>query len=195
MTRRVSLDDMSLSSIAVFCGSSPGADPAYERLGYEVGSFLAGREIQVVYGAGGKGVMGALAQGALDAGGQVVGVIPRSMVEWEWGRDDLTECEIVEGMHERKASMARRAQAFLALPGGLGTLEEIVEVWTWQRLGYHHKPVAFLDADGFWRPFLSAMKHIEGQGFLAPAVLDEVIVEDSVPGVVEALAAACSSHR
>ncbi len=139
------LAGMSLHSLAVFLGSSLGADPAWARLARETGRELARRGVQVVYGGGGLGLMGELAAGALEEGGRVVGVIPDDMLRREWGRADLTELHVVGSMHERKAMMAERADAFLALPGGLGTLEEIFEVWTWRVIGYHRKPVGFLD--------------------------------------------------
>ena len=131
--------------------------------------------------------MGEVAQGALDGGGRVVGVIPRDMVRREWGRDDLTELHVVESMHERKALMAQRADAFLALPGGLGTLEEIFEVWTWRVLGYHDKPVGFLDAHGFWQPLLAALDGLVGAGFVGRAALEDLVVEPTLDAALAAL--------
>lgn len=125
-----------LRRVAVFCASADGVDPDLGAAAYDVGAGLAGRGIGLVYGGGGKGLMGRLSQGALDAGGEVIGVIPRAMVEREWGRDDLTRLHVVETMHERKALMAEHADAFLCLPGGLGTLEEIFEVWSWRQIDF-----------------------------------------------------------
>lgn len=185
---------MSLSSLAVFLGSSPGADPGWARLARETGRVLAGRGIQVVYGGGGLGLMGELAAGALEAGGRVVGVIPEDMVQREWGRADLTELHVVGSMHERKAMMAARADAFLALPGGLGTLEEIFEVWTWRVIGYHRKPVGFLDVDGFWAPLLAGVRRLGEAGFVAPAALDDLVVASTLDEALAGLEARLLSH-
>lgn len=128
-----------------------------------------------------------VAQGALDAGGEVIGVIPRSMVEREWGRDDLTELHVVQTMHERKALMAGLADAFLCLPGGLGTLEEIIEVWSWRQIGFNDDPVAFLDVDGFWTPLLTALGGLADAGFMGHEVLDDVVVADDLEGALVGL--------
>jgi uncharacterized protein (TIGR00730 family) len=178
-----------LRRVAVFCGSAPGRDPELMRLAHDVGRGLAERGIGLVYGAGGHGLMGAVSQGALDAGGEVVGVIPRSMVEREWGRDDLTELRVVETMHERKALMAEYADAFLCLPGGLGTLEEIVEVWSWRQIGFNDDPVAFLDAGGFWTPLLQALQGLVDAGFVRQEVMDDLVVAQTLDEALAGLAA------
>lgn len=162
--------------VAVFCGSSAGVDPALGRHAYGVGRGLAERGIGLVYGGGGYGLMGEVSQGALDAGGEVIGVIPRSMREREWGRDDVTALHVVETMHERKALMAEFADAFLCLPGGLGTLEEIIEVWSWRHIGFNPDPVGFLNVGGFWTPLLSALSGLVEAGFIGPAVLEDLVV-------------------
>lgn len=172
---------MPLTSLAVFCGASTGHDRHFTDNAFEVGRELAERGIRLVYGAGGSGLMGAVAQGALEAGGEVIGVIPRLMVDREWGRNDLTELHVCETMHERKAIMAANADAFLALPGGLGTLEEIFEVWTWRQVGFHAKPVGFLDVDGFWQPLLQALRGIAAAGLIRPGDLDSVTVAPTLP--------------
>ncbi|MCW2866874.1 MAG: hypothetical protein JWR20_1062 [Marmoricola sp.] len=171
--------------MAVFCGSSPGHDPARAQEAYAVGRGLAERGLGLVYGGGGYGLMREVSQGALDAGGEVVGVIPDAMVEREWGRTDLTELHVVATMHERKARMAELADAFLCLPGGLGTLEEIIEVWSWRSIGYNDDPVAFLDLGGVWTPFLEAVGGLVEAGFVRREVLDDVVV---TPDLDEALA-------
>jgi uncharacterized protein (TIGR00730 family) len=173
--------------IAVFVGSTNGHDRGYVDLALEVGGELARRGLGVVYGGGRSGLMGALADGALAAGGEVIGVIPKSMVEREWAREDITELHVCESMHERKALMADKADAFLALPGGLGTLEEIFEVWSWRRLGFHEKPVGFLDAAGYWTPLVDALRGIVAAGFLSPAALDDVVVDADLPAVLKGL--------
>ncbi|GAA1953113.1 TIGR00730 family Rossman fold protein [Nocardioides panacihumi] len=177
-----------LHRVAVFCGSASGRDEALARAAYDVGRGLAERGLGLVYGAGGHGLMGAVSQGALDAGGEVVGVIPRSMVEREWGRDDLTEVHVVETMHERKALMAQYADAFLCLPGGLGTLEEILEVWSWRQIGFNDDPVAFLDVGGFWTPLLTALHGLVDAGFVHRAVMDDLVVAGTLDEALTGLA-------
>ena len=176
-----------LHRVAVFCGSSSGRDETLARAAYDVGRGLAERGLGLVYGAGGHGLMGAVSQGALDAGGEVVGVIPRSMVEREWGRDDLTEVHVVETMHERKALMAELADAFLCLPGGLGTLEEIVEVWSWRHIGFNDDPIAFLNLGGIWTPFLDSLQGLVDAGFIRRTVLDDVVVADDLEAALAGL--------
>ena len=176
-----------LRRVAVFCGSAAGHEQALMDAAYDVGRGLAERAIGLVYGAGGHGLMGAVSQGALDAGGEVIGVIPRSMVAREWGRDDLTELHVVETMHERKALMAELSDAFLALPGGLGTLEEIVEVWSWRQIGFNDDPVGFLDVGGFWGPFLGALDGMVAAGLLRRDVLDDAVVADSLDDALAGL--------
>lgn len=176
-----------IERLTCFTGSTPGSDPKWMALAGAVGRELAQRGIGVVYGAGGGGLMGALAQGALEAGGEVIGVIPQFMIEREWGRDDLTEVHIVQTMHERKALMADLTSAFLALPGGMGTLEEIFEVWTWRQIGLLDKPVGFLDADGFWTPLLDSLRGISQAGFLSPDSLDDLVVASDLESALAGL--------
>lgn len=178
---------MTIRSVCVFCGSSPGSDPAFVDLGRAVGRGLAERGITLVYGAGGAGVMGAVADGALAAGGEVVGVIPEFMVEREWGRADLTEVHVVESMHQRKALMAERSDAFLALPGGLGTLEELFEAWTWRQIGISERPLGLLDVGGFWSPLVTALQGLVDAGFVSQASLDDLVVTDSLDAALTAL--------
>lgn len=167
-------------SLAVFCGSSPGTDPNHMRQAYEVGRDLAERGIRLVYGGGGHGLMQQVSQGALDVGGQVVGVIPESMMAKEWGRTDLTELYVCETMHQRKAMMADLADAFLALPGGLGTLEEIIEMWSWRSIEFNDDPVGFLNLGGFWSPLLNALDGLVATGFVRREVLDDIVVAETL---------------
>ncbi|MEK6375572.1 MAG: TIGR00730 family Rossman fold protein [Acidobacteriota bacterium] len=153
--RLPSIITLTLASIAVFCGSSNGTDPAFLAAARAFGDLLAREGIALVYGGGHVGLMGALADAALAAGGRVVGVIPRALWDREVGHGGLTELHVVETMHERKALMASLSDAFVALPGGLGTLEEIFEVWTWGQLGIHAKPCGFLDVNGYYAPLLA----------------------------------------
>lgn len=178
-----------ITRLTCFTASTPGRDPRWTELARSVGAELARRDIGLVYGAGGGGLMGALAQGALDEGGEVIGVIPEFMIDREWGRDDLTEVHVVQTMHERKALMADLTSAFLALPGGMGTLEEIFEVWTWRQIGLLDKPVGFLDLDGFWTPLLDVIRGIEGVGFMSQASLDDVVVAPDLDSALAGLAA------
>ncbi|TXL57412.1 LOG family protein [Aeromicrobium terrae] len=181
--------DQPLGRVAVFCASSPGVDPELGRAAYEVGRGLAERGIGLVYGGGGHGLMGDVSQGALDAGGEVIGVLPHVMIEREWGRDDLTELHLVDGMHERKAMMADLADAFLCLPGGLGTLEEIFEVWSWRQLKLNPDPVAFLNTGGFWTPMLDALQGMVDAGFLRQDILDDLVVAETLDDALAGLAA------
>lgn len=171
----------------MFCASSPGVDPDFSTRSYEVGRGLAERGVGLVYGGGGYGLMGDVSQGALDAGGEVIGVIPRSMLEREWGRHDLTALNVVETMHERKAMMADFADAFLCLPGGLGTLEEIIEVWSWRYIGFNDDPVGFLNLGGLWTPLLSALGGLAEAGFIRPEVLDDLVVADDLDDALAGL--------
>jgi len=155
--------------ICVFCGSSPGNDPAYAALAHSVGEGLARRGIGVVYGGGRVGLMGVVADSALDAGGEVIGVIPQDMVDRELAHSGATEMRIVGTLHERKAVMAELSDAFIALPGGLGTLEELAEVISWAQLGLHAKPIGLLGVGGYWADLLRWLDGAVAAGFVAPA--------------------------
>lgn len=156
-------------NICVFCGSSSGAGTGYLRRARELGALLAERDIGLVYGGATVGTMGAVADGALDAGGRVYGVIPQALSDIEIGHARLTELDVVDTMHQRKARMAERSDAFIALPGGVGTLEELFEVWTWTQLGIHRKPVGVLNADGFYDPLIAFLDQLVREGFVRPA--------------------------
>jgi uncharacterized protein (TIGR00730 family) len=137
-------------SLCVYCGSRPGAHPAYGAAARQVGRWIGEHGGQLVYGGGHNGLMGMVADATLAAGGQVIGVIPKALVEKEWAHRGCTELHVVDTMHDRKRMMAERADAFLALPGGIGTFEEFFEVWTWRQLGYHDKPVGLLNIEGLY---------------------------------------------
>ena len=154
-------------SICVYCGSRPGADAAYAKVARTVGNWIAQHNGQLVYGGGRNGLMGILADTVLQAGGRVIGVIPRSLVEKEWAHRDCTELHIVETMHERKRMMAERADAFLALPGGIGTLEELFEAWTWRQLDYHDKPIGILNTAGYYAHMLAFLENAVAQQFMS----------------------------
>lgn len=155
-----------VKSICVFCGSSAGARPEYAAAAADFGRLLAVRGIRVVYGAGNVGLMGVLADAALAAGGQVIGVIPQMLVDRELAHQGITELRIVTSMHERKAMMAELSDAFVALPGGLGTYEELCEVLTWGQLGIHHKPVGCLNVRGYFEELIRMLDHAVNEGFL-----------------------------
>lgn len=154
--------------ICVYCGSAAGHDPRFLAAARGVGESLARREIAVVYGGSRLGLMGALADAALAAGGQVFGVIPQRLRDVEIAHEGLTELFVVDSMHARKMMMAQLSDAFVALPGGLGTLEEIFEVVTWSMLGYHDKPCGLLNLYGYFDPLLAFLDHAQGQGFVRP---------------------------
>jgi len=175
--------------LCVFCGSSAGREPGYRHLAEALARALAGRGIGIVYGGARVGLMGALADAALAAGGEVIGVIPRAMIDREIGHRGLTELRIVESMHERKALMAELADGFVALPGGIGTLEELFEVWTWAQLGLHAKPCALLDTDGFHGPLVAFLDHLVDTGFVRAAHRAMLLTAHSPEELVAALAA------
>ena len=152
--------------LCVFCGSSAGNDPVYARLAAQLGRTLAQRGVGVVYGGGRVGLMGVLADSALAEGGEVIGVIPQALMDREVGHAGLTELRVVDSMHTRKALMAELADGFVALPGGLGTLEELFEVWTWAQLGIHVKPCGLLDVDDFFAPLVAFLDHLVATGFV-----------------------------
>jgi uncharacterized protein (TIGR00730 family) len=153
-------------SLCVYCGSRSGADAAFATAAAHVGRWIGRHGGQLVYGGGNNGLMGVLADAALQAGARVVGVIPHSMVEREWAKRDCTELHIVENMHQRKSLMAEHADAFLALPGGIGTFEEFFEAWTWKQLGFHRKPVGLFDLDGYYQPLLAFLQQSVRSGFM-----------------------------
>ena len=154
-------------SLCVYCGSREGDHPAYAEAATAIGASIGQRGWQLVYGGGRAGLMGRVADAALAAGARVVGVIPRSLMEREVGHAGLTELHVVETMHQRKLLMAERSDAFVALPGGIGTFEELFEVWTWRQLGYHDKPVGLLNADGYYDGLLGFLAQTVARGFVS----------------------------
>ena len=168
-------------SVCVFCGSQPGRDPGYAEDAKDLALALVRRDVRIVYGGAHVGVMGALADAALTSGGEVVGVIPRHMVRPEVAHEGLTELHVVATMHERKALMAELADGFVALPGGLGTLEELAEILTWSQLGLHEKPVAILDSRSFFEHLLDFLDHAVDEGFVQPRHR-ALLLADDLPG-------------
>lgn len=170
-----------ISSLCVYCGSSPGQDPAFLKTATTLGVYLAESGIRLVYGGGNVGLMGAVADGALSAGGEVFGVIPEGLAEKELAHPGLTELHTVSSMHERKTMMAELSDAFLALPGGIGTMEEIFEVFTWTQLGFHSKPCGFLNVAGYYDDLFSFLQCMVDQRFLKQEHLDILLTgEDHI---------------
>jgi uncharacterized protein (TIGR00730 family) len=163
--------------VCVFCGSSPGARRSYAAAAQELGGLLAAERIGVVYGGGGVGLMGQLADAVLAAEGEITGVIPHSLVEREIGHPGVSDMRVVDSMHERKATMAELADAFVALPGGLGTLEELFEVYTWAQLGLHRKPCALLNVEGYYEHVGAFLDHAVRERFVRPDHRSMLIVE------------------
>ncbi|MEY2683778.1 MAG: hypothetical protein RJA09_922 [Pseudomonadota bacterium] len=174
-------------SIAVYCGSRPGTDPSHLAHAQATGRWIGERGGQLVYGGGNNGLMGAVAQATLAAGGTVVGVIPRSLVEREFANRNCTELHVVDTMHERKQLMAERADGFLALPGGIGTFEELFEVWTWRQLGYHGKPVGLLNAGGYYSGLLAFLASAVDAGFMTPWQMDLLQTGEQLDTLLPAL--------
>ncbi len=177
-----------MKRICVFCGSSMGNRPAYAQAAAALGRLLAGRGLGLVYGGGNVGLMGEMADAALAAGGEVIGVIPEALMQWEVGHLDLTQLHVVGSMHERKARMADLADAFIALPGGIGTMEELFEVWTWAQLGLHPKPLGFLDAEGYYDHLHAFLDHMAAEGFLRDRHRAMVAVDSDPARLLDAFA-------
>jgi uncharacterized protein (TIGR00730 family) len=176
-----------MERICVFCGSSPGARPAYAEAAAELGRLLVADGVGLVYGGGHVGLMGVLADSVLAEGGEAVGVIPQALVDREIGHTGLTELRVVGSMHERKALMAELADAFVALPGGLGTLEELFEVYTWSQLGLHRKPCALLDVDGYYSGITDFLAHAVRERFLSEEHRALLVVERDPRALLERL--------
>ena len=176
-------------SLCVYCGSRPGEQSAYADAARAVGREIGRRGWQLVYGGGRAGLMGVVADAALETGATVVGVIPRSLMDRELGHPALTELHVVETMHQRKTMMAERSDAFIALPGGIGTFEELFEVWTWRQLGYHDKPIGLLNVTGYYDQLLAFLQQSEAQGFLAAAQTELLQVGNDALALLERLRA------
>jgi uncharacterized protein (TIGR00730 family) len=174
-------------SVCVYCGSRPGTEPAHAEAARQVGHWIGRHGGRLVYGGGNSGLMGAVADATLEAGGTVTGIIPTALVEKEWAKRDCTELFIVDTMHERKRMMAERADCFLALPGGIGTMEELFEVWTWRQLGYHDKPVGLLNVGGYYDHLVAFLDHAVERAFMSPALMDLVKFDSDATGLLQAL--------
>jgi len=177
-------------SLCVYCGSRPGVRPAYAALARRLGEAIGRRGWQLVYGGGRAGLMGEVAQGALDSGARVVGVIPESLMRLEVGHPGLTELHVVQSMHQRKQMMAERSDAFIALPGGIGTFEELFEVWTWRHLDYHRRPIGLLDCEGYYAGLRGFLDRSREEGFLSEQQMAMLITHEEPEAMLDALHAA-----
>ncbi|MER8379759.1 TIGR00730 family Rossman fold protein [Mesorhizobium sp. M1399] len=185
-----------IRSVCVYCGSSPGRDETYIKAGHLLGRSIAKSGLRLIYGGGTKGIMGAVAEGALKAGGKVTGIIPRFLINreaTEIALDRLDELVITDNMHERKHRMFEKSDAFVALPGGIGTVEEIVEIMTWAQLGHHRKPIVFGNVGGFWDPMLALLDHMATEGFIHTAQRVKPLVVEDPEAIVAAIMVAGSS--
>ncbi len=179
---------MKIESIAVYCGSSRGTDPVFAEAAEQLGALLAGHDIDVVYGGGRVGLMGVLADAVLAAGGRVHGVITAALVDSEIAHEELTSLAVVDTMHERKAAMADRADAFIAMPGGFGTLDEFFEMVTWAQLGIHRKPCGILDIAGFFAPLRTFVDTATNFGFIHEEHRDSLVIAEDPGEIIGALA-------
>lgn len=182
------LGALSVNSICVFCGSSPGTDPAFLEEAIRCGTAIAEAGLTLVYGGGKVGLMGAVADAALAAGGQVTGVMPADLVSQEIAHQGLTDLRVVTSMHERKWAMAELGDGFLCLPGGPGTFEEIFEQWTWALLGFHAKPCGFVNVGGYYDLMAATVQQMADKGFLAQGYVDMLVYADTTAQALEAFA-------
>src|SRR5947199_3906596 len=169
-----------MNRLAVYCGSSLGTDPAFAATAAALGEEMARRGIALVYGGGHRGLMGVVADAVIGAGGETYGVIPQALVDLEVAHTGLTELHIVSNMHERKAKMTELCDAFVALPGGIGTFDELFEAWTWNALGYHAKPFCLVNVAGFWDGLLGFLDHTTASGFMSPARRAQLMVAGEI---------------
>ena len=183
---------MNIKRLAVYCGSASGADPLFADAARELGRVMVERKLELVYGGGRLGLMGIVADTVIEAGGVAYGVIPRALVDKEVAHTGLTDLYTVTTMHERKAKMTELCDAFVCLPGGIGTLDEMFEAWTWNALGYHAQPFALLNVAGFWTPFVEFMTHVSDSGFLSRPRLRQMIVADTPDEAINLLDEAAS---
>jgi hypothetical protein len=173
-----------LRAVCVFCAANAGTSPRYVERAAAMGRYLAASKRRIVYGGGRTGLMGALADAALDAGGEVIGVMPRHLVDREVAHTGLTELRIVGSMHERKSLLAELSDGFLAMPGGIGTLEELFEIWTWGQLGLHRKPYGLFQVEEFYTPLLAFLDHAVAAGFIRPENRALLVVESDPAALI-----------
>jgi uncharacterized protein (TIGR00730 family) len=185
-----------IQSVCVYCGSSPGRNPVYAQSARQLGASIAAHGMRLTYGGGSKGIMGAVSASVLANGGKVLGIIPRFLMSKEatdTGLSGLSQLIITEDMHERKHALFENADAFVALPGGIGTVEEIVEVMTWAQLGRHKKPMVFANIEGFWNPMITLIEHMRAEGFIHSGHLMRPLVISDVDAIIPAILAAAKA--
>lgn len=173
--------------LAVYCGASAGTNPRFAEVAKALGVEMVDRGIGLVYGGGRLGLMGVVADAVMNAGGEAYGVIPQALIDLEVAHTGLTELHLVNTMHERKAMMTELTDAFVAIPGGIGTLDELFEAWSWNALGYHAKPFALLNVDGFWDGMISFLDNVTASGFMSQARRDQLLVSDGIGDVIDRL--------
>ncbi len=182
-----------IKTVCVYCGSGPGTNPRFMESATALGKALADNNVGLVYGGGSIGLMGAVATGTLDHGGRVTGIIPDFLTKRENALDRVQELIVTADMHERKRLMFERSDAFVALPGGIGTLEELVEQLTWQQLGRHSKPILLADIDGFWSPFVELIAHMRSTAFIRPTLQVDLLKAERVEDILPRLRAAAAN--
>ena len=187
MPQKMSMAKHDIKSVCVYCGSSFGNDEAFKQAAHDLGQVLAGAGVRLVYGGGGVGLMGETARAVHQAGGKVLGIMPQFLRTREIIFDDV-ETRVVQNMHERKMMMFEEADAFVVLPGGIGTLEEVVELLSWRRLDLHKKPIIFLNINNFWQPFYDLVDTLQSTGFAPAAFVHTYSSVDTVEGVLDAIA-------
>jgi uncharacterized protein (TIGR00730 family) len=186
-----------IQSVCVYCGSSPGRNPVYAASARQLGAAIAAHGLRLTYGGGTKGIMGAVSDAVLENGGKVLGIIPRFLMNKEAVESELSglsELIITDNMHERKHALFENADAFIALPGGIGTVEEIVEIMTWAQLGRHKKPMVFANIAGFWDPMIALIEHMRAEGFIHSGHLMRPLVIADVDKIIPAVLAAASGE-
>ncbi len=183
-----------MDRLAVYCGANTGQKPEFAETTIALGKAMAARDVELVYGGGRLGLMGIIADSVLAEGGRVHGVIPEMLKELEVAHTGVTELHIVPNMHERKAKMTDLTDAFVALPGGVGTMDELFEAWSWNALGYHNKPFAILNIAGYWDSMIDFLDTMTSQGFVSAARREQLIVSDDIDDCLDRLTAACNSE-
>jgi len=178
---------MRISSLAVFCGSKSGNNPLFEQQARELGYLLASENVTLIYGGGNKGIMGAVANAMLEANGQVIGIIPKALTEWEHHHEHITELIIVESMHSRKLMLYDKCDAALVLPGGFGTMDELFEILTWNQLSIHDKKIFILNIAGYYNHLIAHIVHMQSENFLYDKIEDKIVVLDSVAEMLQHL--------
>ncbi len=173
--------------IAVFCGSAKGKDKVYGKVAIQLARLFLEHKIGLVYGGGSIGLMGIMANEMMPAGGEVVGVIPKRIFDWEVGHEGITKLYVVDSMHERKAKMANMSDAFIIMPGGIGTLDEFMEIYTWQQLGYHQKPIGLLNTNHYFDKLISMMDNMVSEGFLNSETRKRLIIKNQPEDIVQSV--------